>query len=145
MAVTAKWYGKAFLSLCKGEVDWENDTIKVALTTSGYTPDQDADDYFDDVTDELAVDGYTAGGVALSTKSLAYTAVGNLCTLLADDASWSGALIAAARHAVVYKVGAGAASSPLLVYVDFGEDRSAYGGEFAINWADGVVAQAAIV
>ena len=52
MAVTAKWYGKAFQAAFNAEIDFNSDTIKAAICTSSYTPDQDAHDYFNDVTNE---------------------------------------------------------------------------------------------
>lgn len=80
MAVSAKWYGKAFLSVFNKEVDWGTDTIKVALTTSTYTPNADTHDYFDDVTNEVTGTAYVAGGATLGTKTITYTAANSWAT-----------------------------------------------------------------
>ena len=52
-----------------GAIDWLNDTIKVMLVTSAYTPDQDAHDFKDDITNEISGTGYTAGGAGRETSS----------------------------------------------------------------------------
>jgi len=53
-----------------GSIDLETDTIKVALVTSSYTADQDAHDFFDDVTTEVSGTGSTAGGASLANKAV---------------------------------------------------------------------------
>lgn len=58
MAVTAKWYGNGLKALAGGLVDFDSDTIKVSLHTSTYTPDQDAHDFQDDLTNEVTSDSW---------------------------------------------------------------------------------------
>jgi hypothetical protein len=48
----AKVYGLAMKSMANGEIDWLGGTIKCALTSNTYVPNQDTHDYFNDVTDE---------------------------------------------------------------------------------------------
>ena len=141
MAVTAKWYGKAFLAILNKEVDWEADTIKVQLHTSSYTPDQDAHDYADDLTNEVANgNGYTTGGATLGSKTIGYTGATNVVKLDAADTSWAAATITA-RYAVIVDTTPGsAATNPLLGYVDFGADVTSTAGTFQITWhADGIL------
>lgn len=134
MAVTAKLYGKGLLSLANKEIDWTSDTIKVALTTSSYTPDQDVHDYFNDVTNEVSGTGYTAGGATLANCTATYTAGTNVMKLDADDAVWATATITA-RYAVIYDSTPGtAATNPLIGYVDFGADVSSTAANFTITW-----------
>lgn len=137
MPASAKWYGKAlegqYGSDSANRVDWASDTIKVALCTSSYAPDQDAHDYFSDVTNEVSGPGYTAGGVALGTKSVNYDASTNTTSLRAGASSWSGATFTC-RYAVIYKDTGSAATSPLLGYVDFGGDETVSSGTFTITW-----------
>ncbi|HUX00956.1 MAG TPA: hypothetical protein VMY35_08240 [Phycisphaerae bacterium] len=137
MAVTAYWYAKGFLAAFNKEVDFAADAIKVALTTSTYTPDQDAHDYFDDVTNEVVGDGYVAGGHALGTPSIANTE--NVIKLDGDDTVWEASTITA-RRAVVYDSTPGtAATNPLLTWVDFGADEVSTAGDFTITWhANGI-------
>jgi hypothetical protein len=142
MAVTAFWFGEGLLgqwsATAARRVDWDADTIKVALTTSTYTPNQDTHNFFDDVTNEITGTGYTAGGVALTTSTPTYTGGTNTVSLDAADAQWTTATFTA-RYAVIYKDTGAAATSPVLGYVDFGEDQTVSSGTFTIQWhADGV-------
>jgi hypothetical protein len=140
VAVTAKLYGKLFTALWNKEVDYDTASIKVALTTSIYTPDQDVHDYFNDVTNEVVGAGYSAGGVALGGKTVTYTAGTNKHTLDATDASWAAATITA-RTAVVYDAQTGVAStSPLICYQQETGDVVSSGGTFEVVWnASGIV------
>lgn len=136
MTVTCKFYGNAFLSILNKEIDWAADTIKIALTTSSYTPDQDAHNYFDDITNEVSSSGtgYTAGGATLGTPTIGYTGATNVVKLDGDDVSWSSATFTA-RYAIVYDSSPGsAATNPLVGYVDFGADVSVSAGTFTITW-----------
>lgn len=138
MAVTAKWYGQALLGQFSGtaarRVDWANDTIKVALVKSAYTPDQDNHDFWNDVSaNEITGTGYTAGGKTLSEKTLAYDEATNTIRLDANDVEWKEVSVTA-RYAVLYKDTGEAATSPLLSYVDFGADQTIASGAFKIEW-----------
>jgi hypothetical protein len=133
MAVTAKWYGNAFLKMLNKEIDWDSDTVKVALTTSTYTPDQDTHDYFNDVTNEVTGTGYTAGGATLGSKTIGYTGATNVVKLDAADTAWTTSTITA-RYAVVYVDTGNAATSALMGYVDFGADVVSTAGTFTITW-----------
>ena len=133
MAVTANWFGNGPLHLANGDVDWVTDTIKVALT-DGYTPDQDAHDFFNDVTGEISGTGYTAGGETLGTKTVTYDTATNETRLDAADTSWSSASFTA-DHAIVYMDSGSAATSPLLGYVNLDGDQTVSSGTFTITWA----------
>ena len=140
MAVTAKWYGNAFLKALNKEIDWDTDTIKVQLHTSSYTPDPDAHDYHADLTNEVANgNGYTTGGATLANKTIGYTGGTNVVKLDGDDVSWAAATITA-RYAVIVDTTPGSsATNPVLGYVDFGADVASTAGTFAITWhADGI-------
>lgn len=134
MAVTAKMYGKAFLSAFNKEIDLNDNAVKVALCTSTYTPDQDAHDYFNDITNELGTaNGYTAGGAAIGTPTVAYTAGTNVFNFDGADVTWSNSTITA-RYAIIYYDTGVAATSPLISYVDFGADQSSSASDFKITW-----------
>jgi hypothetical protein len=136
MAVSAKWYGNAFKGAFNKEVDWDTDTIKVALTTSSYIPDQDAHDYFNDVTNEVTGTGYTAGGATLGSKTSTYTSGTNVLSLDAADTVWSSSTITA-RYAVIYVSTGTASTSLLLGYVDFDGNITSTAGNFTITWDAG--------
>jgi hypothetical protein len=116
-------------------VDFNTDTIKVALVSDA--PVQDTDDFFDDVT-EITGTGYTAGGITLTSPTVTYDTASDQVRLDAADVSWTSSTITA-RYAVVYKSTGSAATSPLICYFDFGSNQSTTNGTFAIQWAsDGI-------
>lgn len=116
-----------------GSIDLDTDTIKVALVTSSYTPDQDAHDFFDDVTNEVNGTGYTAGGATLASVVVSADNTDNEGVFDAADVTWSTSTITA-RGAVIYKSTGTASTSPLIAYIDFGADKTSSAGNFTIQW-----------
>lgn len=138
MAATSKQFGQAIVgqygTTAARRVDWVGDTIKVALLGSGYAPDQDAHDFYNDVSaQEVSGSGYTAGGAALTGKSVVYDAPTNRVQLRAATSVWSAATISPA-FAVVYKDTGSAATSPLLAYIDLGGTQVIAGVDFSLVW-----------
>jgi hypothetical protein len=140
---TAKWYSKAVLRQHNGNaVDWTADTIKVALASSSYTPNQDTDDFFDDVeANEVTGTNWSAGGQTLANKTATYDAASNTVRLDADDISVATVTVTGARYAVIYKSTGTSSTSALLGWVDFGGDQSVTAATLAIQWdsTDGVL------
>ncbi len=139
--MASKLYGNFVVKSFNKEIDWDSDTIKVALLTNAYTPNQDAHDYFDDVVaNQVTGTGYTSGGITLANKTNTYNSATNVIVLDADDVTWSSSTITA-RYAVVYDASpATNATRPLIGYVDFGSDQSSSNGNFTITWdATGIV------
>ena len=137
----SKLYGQFLSQALNKEIDWDTDTIKVALLSNAYTPDQDAHNYLDDVVaNEVSGTGYTAGGNTLANKTNTYNSATNVIVLDADDTTWSSSTITA-RYAVIYDATpATNATKPLIGYVDFGSDQSSSNGNFTITWdATGIV------
>jgi hypothetical protein len=139
--MASKLYGQFLSQALNKEIDFDTDTIKVALLTNAYTPDQDAHNYYDDVVaNEVTGTGYTAGGNTLANKTNSYNSATNVIVLDADDVTWSSSTITA-RYAVIYDASpATNATRPLIGYVDFGSDQSSSNGNFTITWdATGIV------
>jgi hypothetical protein len=139
--MASKLYGQFLQQALNKEIDWDTDTIKVALLTNSYTPDQDAHNYFDDVVaNEVTGTGYTQGGFTLANKTNTYNGATNVITLDADDVTFSSSTITA-RYAVIYNASpATNATRPLVGFVDFGSDQSSSNGNFTITWdATGIV------
>lgn len=136
----SKLYGNFLLKALNKEVDFDSDTIKVALLSSSYTPDQDAHDYFNDVSSfEVTGTGYTSGGNTLGSKTATYDSATNVIVLDAADTTWSSSTITA-RYAVIYDSTGTSSTSALIGYVDFGSDQSSTNGNFTITWdATGIV------
>lgn len=120
--------------LITGDVNLIVDTIKVALL-SAYTPDLGNHEFFSDVnSNELASgNGYTAGGVTLTGKNISINYIDNRSEFTCTNASWSSATFTA-RYAVVYKDTGNVTTSPLLFYIDFGENKTANNGSFTLIW-----------
>lgn len=149
MAVSAKVFANQVVGQFGGagdwtagsfrRIDWLNDTIKVMLLDSGWTPGQTTQ--YDPTVDDLFLyqvtgTGYTSGGATLGSKTA--TKSGAVVTLDAADTSWTTATITA-RYAVVYKTGS-PGSQPLIGYVDFGSNQTATAGTFTITWnASGII------
>jgi hypothetical protein len=148
---TTTIYGKLGANIFGGEtagetvaIDYLSDTIKVSLHTSTYSPVQDSDEFFDVATNELsAVNGYTAGGATLGSKTSTYVGASNKTVHDAADTSWtaSGGDIGPFRYAVIYKSTGTASTSPLIGYVDFTANQTITSGNTGtIVWdaTDGV-------
>jgi hypothetical protein len=126
------------------DLDWVADTIKVSLHTSSYTPDLDAHDFANDLTNELASSGnYTTGGASLSNKSRSFDTSSNQERLDADDLTWTSLTPSGAfRYGVIYKSRGGASSADeLIALIDFGSNQDPGGNNFVIQWnSSGILA-----
>lgn len=95
------FYNSVAELLGDGTIDLDNDTFKLALLTSSYTPNAAHDEYAD-LTNEVANgSGYTTGGATLASVTWAQT--GGVATFDSNDVVWtaSGGSIVA-RYAVLY-------------------------------------------
>lgn len=107
--------------------------VKVLMATDSYTPDFNADNFRDDVTNEVTGTGYTAGGVVITSTEL--TVATGVLTYDAADASWSSSTISNAMAAVGYFARGGASSADELVFLsDFVTAASTTNGTFLVQW-----------
>lgn len=139
MAITVTKYGRVGGHFADGDIIWASSTIKAALLTSSYTPDYDAHEFFSSITNQLTTaNGYTAGGATLGSKSKSYIPADKQSALLAANTVWTPASgeTLTARYCVVYKDTGTAGTSCLICLVDFGENKSATGAAFTIDWND---------
>jgi hypothetical protein len=138
---TSKAYENLAVAILSKKVDWTGDTIKVALLSSGYTPNQGTHANFSDVsTYEVAGTGYTAGGATLANKTRTLDTTNKVVVLDADDVTWANSTITA-RYAVVYDAQSGvSATNSLIGYIDLVSDQASNNGNFVIQWdATGIV------
>jgi hypothetical protein len=134
LAVTAHAYGLGVKAIVDQSINWSSDTIKVALITNAYTPNQDTDQFFSTpAASETSGSGYSAGGLTLASKTSTYNAGSHAEQLDAADVSWAASTVTAA-FAVVYKSTGNNATSPVIAYVDFGGSLSTANGTFSIQW-----------
>lgn len=126
-------YNSFKFDLFNANINLETDTLKAMLVTSAYTPDVDAHNRRDDVTNEVAATGgYTAGGAAI-TCTVTQDNTGNRGRATFDDVLWAASTITA-RGAVIYKSRGGASSADELIgYIDFGADKTSVGSDFTLR------------
>lgn len=125
-------YNSFFKDLADNNVDLDADTFFLMLVTATYTPDRDAHNRRDDVTNEVTGTGYTAGGAEVANAATTQDNTNDLAKFDGDDVTWAASTITA-RGAVLYKSRGGASSADELVkYFDFGSDKSSSNGAFTV-------------
>lgn len=126
-------YNSFMFDVVTGAIDMNTDDFYVMLVTSSYTPDKDAHDKRNDVTNEVTGTGYTAGGVE-STVTVTLDTANDRLDMTFDPVSWSDATITA-RGCVIYKRRGGASSADELVaYVDFGSNVSSTAAAYSVTF-----------
>lgn len=137
MAVTFNKYNKFLLGQMGGvnAVDFDTDTIKVALFTNAHVPAPTTATYFSDLANEVTGAGYTAGGATLSGVTL--TEAAGAVTFDASDVTWAANAsgFATARYAVIYKATGTPGTSRLIAYIDLGVDKTNVGGDLVLQWS----------
>ena len=95
----------------------EAETHKGLLVTDTYTPDYNAHDFRNDITNEVSGTGYSAGGEAFTSTEL--TISGGVVTWDFADPSWASSSITdAMAHISYFNVGADT-TDQLLLLLDF--------------------------
>lgn len=118
--------------VARGNIDFDTDSFKCMLVTSGYVPNKDTHTKRSDVTNEVSGTGYSAGGTAATVMVTKDTANDRIDISL-GAVSWATATITA-RGALYYKSRGGAASADELVaYIDFGSDVISTNGTWALG------------
>ena len=126
-------YNNAKSQLAQGNIDLVNDTMKIMLVTSSYTPNIDTHDFIDDVdTNEISGTGYTAGGYTLANGSVSVDTTNDRATVDYDNVTDSSVTITF-RYAVLYKDTGTASTSPVVAYYDFTSDQTVTAGNLTLN------------
>ena len=126
-------YNDAKVSLGKGEIDWDTDTIKISFHTSSYTPNKDSHTYRSDLTNELSGGGYTTGGYTLASCTVTADDTNDRAVFDATDVSESG-ITGTFRYGVIYKSTGNDATARLIALIDFGSDQVLASGALTITW-----------
>lgn len=127
-------YNSGKVKLGDGSIDWDTDTIKMALVTTSYTPDIDSHDFWDDVSaNEVGASGsYSAGGVTL-TASVTQDNTNDRAIYDANDVTITG-FTGTFRYAVVYKSTGIASTSALICYIDItGSNNQVINGTISLT------------
>jgi hypothetical protein len=124
------WFGQGTDQIS----DWTTATFKVMATTSTFTPNQDTNDFRDDVTNEVTGTGYTAGGVTVSGKTRTYDGTSNERRYVMANNVWGPGATITARTFVLYKSLGGAASAdPLIAFLTLAADAVVTNGTLTIQ------------
>lgn len=84
-------YNPAKVSFAKGEIDWVSDTVRAVLLTNAYTPNQDTDQYWSDISaNEFSGGSYSAGGISLTNKAVTQDNTNDRAVLDSDDVQFTG-------------------------------------------------------
>lgn len=129
----ATLYPRFHQSLLNGEINVVSHVLKGTLHTATYTPDLDTHRYQSSLTNELGTgDGYTAGGLTLTGKSLAYDASTNTAWLDVDDLIWDPSTLTARYCAIADTTPGTAATNPLIALIDFEVNKTSDNAPFKI-------------
>lgn len=94
MTAVGDWFANAKDQAFSGNINYPSDTMKMALLTTSAAPNLATWAHYSDVTNEVTGTGYTAGGVALSSKTHVVTAANSWATTWAASTVFSaGAII----------------------------------------------------
>ena len=134
MSITAA--GVYGLTLEKFLIDTAGESLeaednKSALVQDGYTPDFNAHDFRDDLTNEVTGTGYTAGGVAVTSTEI--TISSGTLTFDAADIVYSTVTISDAMAAVLYLNVGAAGTDQLVLLQDFVTAASATAADFTVE------------
>lgn len=140
MAVTVYLFDKFVANAFGGETagesrkfDWLSDDIRVRLHTASYVPDRATHEFASDLTNELpTAGGYTAGGFALTGKTMTVDTVNHRVTFDADDAVWAAATLTARYASIVDAREAADANRELIGLIDFGENKSSVAVDYKV-------------
>jgi len=142
VAVTANMYPMILTTTWNKEANLNSDAIKCALTNTAYTYAAthkyfDAAPFTTAFTELATANGYTAGGVALTSPA---TTNGQTTSWTAGNAVWTSTGTLSAVAAVVYD-SSPASNKPLVSFVQFGGTVTApSGATITIAWnASGII------
>ena len=128
MAASAHIYDQGMKHICSGEIDWENDTIMLAVLDDTYTPDRGADEFWDDVSSHKAeADDYPAGGVELDNAAITVDTDNHIVALDCDNETLPGPTYPTGHYIIIYKDSGDPATSPLISYGDLDDNITASG------------------
>jgi len=124
MAITQAMCTSFKADVLNKEQDLDADTLKIALYTSSATLDATTTAY--SATNEVSGTGYSAGGVTLTSTTVATT--GTTAYFDADDPEWTSASFTA-RGALIYN---STNADKSIAVLDFGGDFTVSSGTFRI-------------
>ncbi len=135
--VASHWYGLTYEKYFAGThtENMESTNVSVMLVLDASTPAPDADDFRDDVDQEVAAGaGYVAGGIALGATpawTVASPAAGQMA-YDSPDPAWPSSTITNAEAAVLYHSTGVSSADELYLMSDFGAPVSTTNGTLTV-------------
>ena len=129
-------YLKGIQQFGQGNIDWENDTIKLKYMATSYTPNPDTENFLSDVS---ASEASGAPTETLANAAVNIDTTNDRVEFDADDVTESG-ITTTTNKFIVYKDTGVASTSPLIACIDIAEGTlSPVGGTLAITFnAEGI-------
>ena len=128
MAITQTMTTSFKLDLLKGDIDFDTDTIKIALYDNTATLDATTAAYT--ATNEVSSTNYLAGGNTLA--GTATTTSDGAAYVDFNDTTWSNVSFTT-RGALIYKY-IDASTSKSIAVLDFGSDKTVTSGTFTVTF-----------
>ena len=130
-------YFKAHILDAEYDLGTGGHTVRCALLDNNHSFVPEDDAWADVSANEISGTGYTAGGEALTGKSVSVDDTDDEGVWDADDMSWTSASFTA-YHAVLYDDDH--ASNALICSIDFGGAQTVTSGTFTIHWdSEGII------
>ena len=126
MAIALTPYTSFFNTQLSAPIDFDTDTIRVAMASNAYTPAAGTHDFYDDASANELETAVLAG---LTVTAGVFSA--NNVTFAEDVGGWS-----TGRHLVLYQDTGAAATSPLIAFATYTIDQSVVSGDVVIRWND---------
>lgn len=118
--VTFTAFNEGKVELASGNIDFVNDTFKVALFESTYTPDIDTQSNWSDIsTDESSGTNYTAGGNTVANITVTKDNTNDRAVIDGDDVTFTNVSVSY-QYVVLYKDTGTPSTSTLIGYADRG-------------------------
>ena len=120
-------YGYAWQQFLEGNIDWATGNFKVALVTSGYTPNFSTDQF-------LSVIG--GGNIVATSANLTGLGAALFGVATAANVTFSAVSGSTASYIVIYQDTGNPATSPLLIFIDTATNLpvTPNGGNIVIQW-----------
>jgi hypothetical protein len=131
------WYDKGVQKIMQGTIDLDDNSttvIRVAFVSAAYTPAETTHEFYSDISANVV------GGTAYNTNpSLTNRSVDATGAFDADDLSSNISSGTQVTRLVIYKEGAAAASSPLILLIDAASAGLPFtpNGNVQIAWDNG--------
>jgi hypothetical protein len=139
MAITVAFYGLTMEKIAEqvgNDVNYLTGTVQLALVTDAYTPDRDADNFWNDAEgSELANgDGYTTGGETLGGKTITFDSASDQVRWDANDVTWTFTASKTWRYGVMYVNTAGASSTDPLYSLLSWDSNQSVSTSYTLQW-----------